>query len=788
MASSFLQNKASERRNELEGRYGESRRETPSSATGGSASSFLREKAAGRDSALRALTGMEKTQSAQVTREVSAGNGYAPVADLNRATNGSGVSATPTASRQASGRSNETIRQELARANSELLAARRNGRGGTNRPIDGELKYTAAQNRLREAKNRVNALEQELAGSEAVQGARRQLDDVTQRLRDTRSAMGKVAGRSGYAEHREFERLTKEAQELESARRQLVSELKNNGGKLTAAETMEDIKSGAADFLDSVLSGGDQAWGGIYGLLSMADEVTGRGESPFRETAEHHNTKAAETLQRATEGRGSVARQVMQTGQAVGNMLSSASLTGLAAGSGAGMGATFTGGAAGLGSTASQAAASRIASAGARLGNELLANATNAAVSLGSAGHSYLSATEGGADPRRAMANAVGSGLLEYMSNKLFSGTPLEDSGDKGYVTKLVEYMADRLGKSDALGRFLSSAPGQGLNIAFDKLGEGLEEVVTAIGDPLIERITWNPDADLATASEIADAFVGGFALSLMMSGGEAIIDNAARAGSGFLSAAGNAARQGIGPEASEAAPDAGEAQPEGARTGDFTPDANRGAEARISPQSAEANEGPSSESHASPPSAAVTETEAASMGDFTSDANRSAEAQISGSNAAANTAAAMDELGAHPSEAPTGLASDSLSAYGTMNAARQAEFRRAERVAERFGAVLDVAELEDGVDGRYQNGRITISPNAKNPVRTVLVHELTHHMESSSRYADFADAILDYVSNEMGADVDTMKRAIRQEYARSGFSLDDEGAEREIVAKFAES
>lgn len=788
MASSFLQNKASERRNELESRYGESRRETPSSATGGSASSFLREKAAGRDSALRDLTGTEKTQSAQVTREVSAGNGYAPVADLNRATNGSGLSATPTASRQASGRSNETIRQELARANSELLAARRNGRGGTNRPIDGELKYTAAQNRLREAKNRVNALEQELAGSEAVQGARRQLDDVTQRLKDTRSAMGKVAGRSGYAEHREFERLTKEAQELESARRQLVSELKNNGGKLTAAETMEDIKSGAADFLDSVLSGGDQAWGGIYGLLSMADEVTGRGESPFRETAEHHNTKAAETLQRATEGRGSVARQVMQTGQAVGNMLSSASLTGLAAGSGAGMGATFTGGAAGLGSTASQAAASRIASAGARLGNELLANATNAAVSLGSAGHSYLSATEGGADPRRAMANAVGSGLLEYMSNKLFSGTPLEDSGDKGYVTKLVEYMADRLGKSDALGRFLSSAPGQGLNIAFDKLGEGLEEVVTAIGDPLIERITWNPDADLATASEIADAFVGGVALSLMMSGGEAIIDNAARAGSGFLSAAGNAARQGIGPEASEAAPDAGEAQPEDARTGDFTPDANRGAEAQISPQSAEANEGPSSESHASPPSAAVTETEAVSMGDFTSDANRSAEAQISGSNAAANTAAAMDELGAHPSEAPTGLASDSLSAYGTMNAARQAEFRRAERVAERFGAVLDVAELEDGVDGRYQNGRITISPNAKNPVRTVLVHELTHHMESSSRYADFADAILDYVSNEMGADVDTMKRAIRQEYTRSGFSLDDEGAEREIVAKFAES
>ncbi|MBO4914591.1 MAG: hypothetical protein J5449_05230 [Oscillospiraceae bacterium] len=39
-----------------------------------------------------------------------------------------------------------------------------------------------------------------------------------------------------------------------------------------------------------------------------------------------------------------------------------------------------------------------------------------------------------------------------------------------------------------------------------------------------------------------------------------------------------------------------------------------------------------------------------------------------------------------------------------------------------------------------------------------------------------------------MGVDVDTMKRAIRQEYAEGGYQLDDDAATREIVAKFAES
>ena len=53
-----------------------------------------------------------------------------------------------------------------------------------------------------------------------------------------------------------------------------------------------------------------------------------------------------------------------------------------------------------------------------------------------------------------------------------------------------------------------------------------------------------------------------------------------------------------------------------------------------------------------------------------------------------------------------------------------------AREIARNFGAELRVGTLEHGASGTYENGVITIDENAKNPVRQVLVHELTHHME----------------------------------------------------------
>ena len=125
---------------------------------------------------------------------------------------------------------------------------------------------------------------------------------------------------------------------------------------------------------------------------------------------------------------------------------------------------------------------------------------------------------------------------------------------------------------------------------------------------------------------------------------------------------------------------------------------------------------------------------------------------------------------------------------YSGVAESRQAEFQQAEQIARKYGAKFQVSKLGEGVSGQYANGTITIDPATKNPVRQVLVHELTHHLETSGNYADFQKTVLDYIANDMGVDVGAMKQAIIQEYGQVGVTLNEDGATRELVAKYAES
>ncbi len=125
--------------------------------------------------------------------------------------------------------------------------------------------------------------------------------------------------------------------------------------------------------------------------------------------------------------------------------------------------------------------------------------------------------------------------------------------------------------------------------------------------------------------------------------------------------------------------------------------------------------------------------------------------------------------------------------ALAQMPREKQMQFEMAADIARRFGAVVQARTMADGVQGSYQDGVISIDPAAVDPVRQVLIHELTHHMESSGLYSRFSDAALQFVAEDMGADVDTLRRAVMADYARAGVTLDEDGATREIVAKFAE-
>ena len=127
------------------------------------------------------------------------------------------------------------------------------------------------------------------------------------------------------------------------------------------------------------------------------------------------------------------------------------------------------------------------------------------------------------------------------------------------------------------------------------------------------------------------------------------------------------------------------------------------------------------------------------------------------------------------------------LGALEQMPQAQRDQFETAAQIAKRFGATVQARTMQEGVQGSYQNGVIHIDPAAVDPVRQVLIHELTHHMETSGLYGKFSDAALRFMAEDMGADVDALRRTVIEDYAKAGVALDEDGATRELVAKFAE-
>lgn len=115
-------------------------------------------------------------------------------------------------------------------------------------------------------------------------------------------------------------------------------------------------------------------------------------------------------------------------------------------------------------------------------------------------------------------------------------------------------------------------------------------------------------------------------------------------------------------------------------------------------------------------------------------------------------------------------------------------DMETARRIARSAGTQLRVAELENGVQGEYRDGVITISPTAKDPVRQVLVHELTHHLETSGLYDAFSQRVLSFMAEDSGNSIEQLRASIAQDYAQAGKTLDTDGAARELVAAFCES
>ena len=120
------------------------------------------------------------------------------------------------------------------------------------------------------------------------------------------------------------------------------------------------------------------------------------------------------------------------------------------------------------------------------------------------AGASTRQAINEGAGVDNALAYGALSGALELGTEMMFAGVP----GIKGGV---VSDVIQKASKNPIVNRVA------------DTLGEGVEEVISGIVSPYLQRMTYNEQAELASSDELAESFLSGALLSTMMNAGMAV-------------------------------------------------------------------------------------------------------------------------------------------------------------------------------------------------------------------------------------------------------------------------
>lgn len=116
------------------------------------------------------------------------------------------------------------------------------------------------------------------------------------------------------------------------------------------------------------------------------------------------------------------------------------------------------------------------------------------------------------------------------------------------------------------------------------------------------------------------------------------------------------------------------------------------------------------------------------------------------------------------------------------------AELKQAKQICDKLGVGLRIAELPDGMDGYYFDGVITISPRTTQAVHEVFIHELTHHLEESGGYAEYAEfATSEFERLNGKRALLSYKQQVREAYAERGISLDEAALTNEVVAIYTE-
>lgn len=147
----------------------------------------------------------------------------------------------------------------------------------------------------------------------------------------------------------------------------------------------------------------------------------------------------------------------------------------------------------------------------------LMKNSSNLIISANAALNSYGEAEDSGMSAAGRAVKLLAGGLIEYGTNGLFGGNPVVDPEGAGAVAKYIYKLTD----NETIRKIVSSK-------VFDRIGEGLEEVASAVAGAALDYALTGESS--LSAEELVNEFTVGVLLSMVMSAPEDIIDLTARA------------------------------------------------------------------------------------------------------------------------------------------------------------------------------------------------------------------------------------------------------------------
>ena len=364
------------------------------------------------------------------------------------------------------------------------------------------------------------------------------------------------------------------------------------------------------------------------------------------------------------------------------------------------------------------AVASKLPQAATTLGKVGTKAATMLPFMAQAAGSSTEQALNEGADLADATKYGLASGAIEGAIESISGGIG-GSIGGKLVSSKLGKEAIERITKN-ALGKFALRLADAGIDVA----GEGFEEVLSTAINPLLQRMTYDEKAELATNEEMMQSFIDGALASLLVKGGQAGLSRVANRNNANIQE--------------------NEVQNQVQTQNIEQPNVTLPIQAKMAQNT--------------------------NMEQITQVPNlptQKAQETLQSAKIAGMTDMDMQKA---------------IDLNNMLRSGANLEFYDAKNIPENVQA--DKAKVANGF---YKDGTLWINKNSKNKVEQILGHELTHHLETTNSYTDLSNTILDsevfydFIAEKGYTNVAEYKTKLKE----MGYT--DAQMNNEMVARFVE-